>query len=161
LTSSSPTRGFRFLSSHLKRAVTNNLPCFYINFEGDIGELQLPSVTKAATWIRQTVQQQSQQAINDFSLFIPAGNKRYKFGVKSKNDFLKLWNCKWPGKMGQIKVEIERPRRLPDCCASVLRYIPTELSNEFIVREVNKTINSAVAFSKINPFGTGAVLKRH
>ncbi len=29
--------------------------------------------------------------------------------------------------MDQIKVEIERPRSLPNCCALVVRYVPIEL----------------------------------
>lgn len=103
-----------------------------------------------ARWIRQTVQEQSSQLMDDFSLFVPTGNNRFKFGVTSKNDFLKLWNCNWPGKMDQIKVEIERPRSLPDCCALVVRYVPIELSNEFVVKEVVKSIRSSVTFTKMN-----------
>jgi hypothetical protein len=74
--------------------------------------------------------------IGDFSIFIPAGDNRYKFGVSSKNDFLKIWNCNWPEEMNKIKIDIERPRALPDCCALVLRYVPADLSNEFVVCEV-------------------------
>jgi hypothetical protein len=149
-TASFPTRQFRFSQYHLKHAVSNNLPCFHIKLDDNTGKLQIPSLMNVARWIRQTVQEQSSQLIDDFSLFIPAGNNRFKFGVTSKNDFLKLWNCKWPEKMDQIKVEIERPRSLPDCCALVVRYVPIELANEFVVKEVAKSIRSSVAFTKMN-----------
>jgi hypothetical protein len=136
--------------AHLKRAITNNLPCFYINIENDTNQFRMPSAMKVASWLRQTVQQQSGASLGDFSILIPAGNNRYKFGVASKKDFLMLWNCKWPNEIDKIKVEIQRPRSLPDCCAAVIRYIPDDLSNEFIVQEVNKSIRSAVSFSRIN-----------
>ena len=42
---------------------------------------------ETAKWIRQTVQQQSLHSIGDFSLLVPAGTNRYKFGVTSKKDF--------------------------------------------------------------------------
>ena len=103
-----------------------------------------------ASWIRQTVQQETAQSIGEFSLFIPVGNNRHKFGVASKADFLKLWNCKWAEKMNQLQVEIERPRSLPDCCALVVRHVPKDLSNEFVFKEITKSIKSAVTFSKIN-----------
>ena len=102
-----------------------------------------------AKWIRQVVQQQSSQSIGDFSLLIPAGKNRYKLGVATKKDFLMLWNCKWPNDMNNIKIEIEHPRVLPDCCALVVRYVPAELSNEFVFKEIVKSIKSTVAFSKI------------
>ncbi|CAF4451919.1 unnamed protein product [Rotaria sp. Silwood2] len=150
--SSSTERQFRFPPFHLKHAVSNNLPCFYINFslDIDIAQQQLPSAMKVANWIRQVVQQQSSQSIGDFSLLIPAGKNRYKFGVTRKKDFLMLWNCNWPNDMNNIKIEIERPRVLPDCCALVLRYVPPELTNEFVFKETVKSIKSTVSFSKIN-----------
>lgn len=103
----------------------------------------IPSVVEATRWIRQTVQVQ-------FSLFVPTGNNRYKFGVTSKEHLLKLWNCKWPEKMNQLKVGIERPRSPPDCCALAVRYIPAELLNKFIFKEISESIKSAISFSKIN-----------
>jgi len=52
--------------------------------------------------------------------------------------------------MDQIKVAIEQPRSLPNCCALVVRYVPTKLSNEFVVKEVVKSIRSSVTFTKMN-----------
>ena len=147
--SSSSAQHFKFSAPQLKHAVTHKLPCFYIKFMDKSEQSKLPSVMNVARWIRQTVQQETIQSIGEFSLFIPAGKNRYKFGVASKADFLKLWNCKWPEKMNQLQVEIERPRSLPDCCALVVRYIPADLSNEFVVQEITKSIKSAVAFSRI------------
>ncbi|CAM4740665.1 unnamed protein product [Rotaria magnacalcarata] len=78
---------------------------------------------KVARWIRQTVQQQSSETIGDFSILITVGTNQYKFGVTSKSDFLLLWN---------------------------LHYAPADLANEFVYREINKSISSASSFSKIN-----------
>ncbi|CAF2030765.1 unnamed protein product [Rotaria magnacalcarata] len=138
--------------NHLQRAVSNNLPCFYISFEinSTTTNGMIPTITQTANWIRQLVNEQSNESLDKFSVFIPAGNNRYKVGVGSKNEFLLLWNCKWPEKMGNIKVEISRPRSLPDCCALVVRYVPTDLSISFIYQEISKTIRSAVSISKIN-----------
>jgi hypothetical protein len=136
--------------AHLKRAINNNLPCFYINFENETDQFLMPSAMKVASWLRQTVQQQSCAPLGDFSILIPAGKNRYKFGVASKKDFLMIWNCKWPNEMDKINVEIQRPRSLPDCCAAVIRFVPEDLPNEFVVQEVNKSIRSAVSFSRIN-----------
>jgi hypothetical protein len=149
LAPSSSTSQFSFPPLHLKHAVSNNLPCFYIKFGDNTEQFQIPSIMKIAKWIRKTVQQQSTQPIDDFSLFAPAGVKRFKFGVTSKNDFLKLWNAKWPEEMNQMKIEIERPRSLPDCCALVVRYVPTELSDEYVIQEINKSTKSAVSFTQI------------
>ncbi|CAF3812866.1 unnamed protein product [Rotaria sp. Silwood1] len=152
LTSSSTTeRQFRFLPFHLKHAISNNLPCFFISLslDTDTPQQQLSSAMKVANWIRQVVQKQSSQSVGDFFLFIPVGKNRYKFGVTTKKDFLMLWNCNWPKDMNDIKIEIERPHALPDCCALVLRYVPAELSNEFVFKEIVKSIKSTVTFSKI------------
>ncbi|CAF1240231.1 unnamed protein product [Rotaria magnacalcarata] len=147
---STTVKPFHLPTAHLKRAVANNLPCFYIKFDNNITQRSIPPVMKVARWIRQTVQQQSSESIGDFSILIPVSTNRYKFGVTSKSDFLLLWNCKWPNEMDDIDVEIQRPRSLPDCCALVVRYAPADLSNEFVYREINKSISSASSFSKIN-----------
>jgi hypothetical protein len=149
-TFTSSSQQFRFPPLHLKRAVANNLPCFYIKLENDSAQNRMPSAMKVASWVRQTVQQQSSASIGEFSLFAPAGNNRYKVGVTSKNDFLMLWNCKWPEGLDKIKVEIQRPRALPDCCALVIRYVAAELSSEFVYTEIVKSITSAVSLTKIN-----------
>ncbi|CAF3530794.1 unnamed protein product [Rotaria socialis] len=148
---STTVKPFHLPTAHLKRAVANNLPCFYIKFDSNITQRSIPSAMRVARWIRQTVQQQSSESIGDFSILIPVGTNRYKFGVTSKSDFLLLWNCKWPNEMDDIGVEIQRPRSLPDCCALVVRYAPVvDLSNEFVFREISKSISSVSSFSKIN-----------
>ncbi|CAF3266940.1 unnamed protein product [Rotaria sp. Silwood2] len=50
-------------TAHLKRAVANNLPCFYIKFDSNITQCSIPPAMKVARWIRQTVQQQSSEPI--------------------------------------------------------------------------------------------------
>ncbi|CAF4155118.1 unnamed protein product, partial [Rotaria sordida] len=52
--------------------------------------------------------------------------------------------------MDKIDIEIERPRMLPDSCAVVLRYVPTDLPKEFVIQEILRSIKSATQFSKIN-----------
>lgn len=144
---------FGFPKSHLQHAVASNLPCYYIKLlgnESQDAQTQPPSIMNMAKWIRQAIYQHSSSMMEEFSLFIPAGKNRYKFGVTSKNDFLKLWNCHWPDMMNQHMVEIERPRSLPDCCALVVRHVPEKIPKEFVYQEINKSIKSAVSFSKIN-----------
>ncbi|CAF3865423.1 unnamed protein product, partial [Rotaria sp. Silwood1] len=89
---STTVKPFHLPTAHLKRAVANNLPCFYIKFDSHTTQRSIPPAMKVARWIRQTIQQQSSEPIGDFSILIPVGTNRYKFGVTSKNDFLLLWN---------------------------------------------------------------------
>jgi hypothetical protein len=77
--------------------------------------------------IRETSRKQYKEAIAEFSICIPAGDNRFKFGVGDERDFIKLWNCKSPNKMKDISVDIEKPRALPDCCALVVRQVPLGL----------------------------------
>ncbi|CAF3192134.1 unnamed protein product [Rotaria socialis] len=52
--------------------------------------------------------------------------------------------------MDNIDVEIQQPRSLPDCCTLLVCYAPADLSNEFVYREITKSISSAGSYSKIN-----------
>ncbi|CAF0993445.1 unnamed protein product [Adineta ricciae] len=152
-TAASPSaRNFGFPISHLKYAVANKPPCFFIKFNinQENNQSQIPSVINTVKWIRDTVQQQNLGKIEEFSLFVSAGNNRYKFGVASKDEFLTLWKCKWPNKIMDIDVEVERPRALPDFCAVVIRNIPMELNNQYLYQEITKTIESASSLTKIN-----------
>lgn len=140
---------FHIPPGHVKYAITHNLPCFFIRLSLS-EQTRSPSVMEIAKWIREMTHQQFNRGINDFSIFIPAGTNRFKFGVTEKSDFLKLWNCKWPETMNKIKIEIEKPRTLPDCCALVVRYVPAELKVDTVVQEVVKSISSAVSFTPMN-----------
>ncbi|CAF2803067.1 unnamed protein product [Rotaria sp. Silwood2] len=146
-------RQFIFSPAQLKYAISNNLSCFYIKFcldDDRVQQQKLPSAMEVVSWIRHLIQQQSAQSFGDFSLLVPAGKNRYKVGVTTKKDFLLLWNCKWPKDMNKIDIEVERPRVLPDSCAVVLRYVPTDLPKEFVTQEISRSIKSAIQFSKIN-----------
>ncbi|CAF4809355.1 unnamed protein product, partial [Rotaria sp. Silwood1] len=116
------------------KTITNNNITAISNCHDDdpVQQQKLPSAMKVASWIHHLIQQQSAQSLGDFSLLVPAGKNRYKVGVTTKKDFLLLWNC------------------LPDSCAVVLRYVPTDLSKEFVTQEISKSIKSAIQFSKIN-----------
>ncbi|CAF1503161.1 unnamed protein product [Adineta ricciae] len=109
-TTPSSTRYFGFPIQHLKHAVANRPPCYFIRFN---------SSNKGGQF-------------QNFPFFVPAGYNRYKFGVATREDFLKLWNCNWPNKMNQIEVKVERPRAVPDSSALVIRHIPLNLDNGFI-----------------------------
>ncbi|CAM4920935.1 unnamed protein product [Rotaria socialis] len=138
---STTVKPFHLPTAHLKRAVANNLPCFYIKFDNNITQRSIPPAMKVARWIRQTVQQQSSESIGDFSILIPVDTDRYKFGVTSKNDFLLLWH---------FSFDTFFFPSVPDCCALVVRYALTDLSNEFVYREITKLISSASSYSKIS-----------
>ncbi|CAF1024986.1 unnamed protein product [Adineta steineri] len=140
------------LPSHVKRAITSNLPCFFIKFRGVDESDQGISISamKVAELIRRTIFQETTQTIRDLSLLIPVGKNRFKVGVTTKKSFLLLWKCKWPDRMDNFEVEVERPRALPDCCALVVRNVPTDLSNEFVYNEITKSITSAVSLTKMN-----------
>ncbi|CAF1370057.1 unnamed protein product [Adineta ricciae] len=145
-------KNYEVLPSHVKRAMSNNLPCFYIKFRStnNTEEFQSLSAMKVAEFIRETISQQSQYSLEDISLLVPVALNRFKIGVKSKKSFLLLWQCKWSSQMDNYEVEVERPRSLPDCCALVVRNVPADLPNEFIYQEITKSISSATSLTKMN-----------
>ena len=143
---------YEVLPSHVKRAIANNLPCFYIKFRctNNTEENQSLSAMKVAEFIRETISQQSEHTLNDISLLVPVGLNRFKIGVKSKKSFLSLWQCNWSSRLDNYEVEVERPRSLPDCCALVVRNVPADLPNEFTYQEITKSITSATSLTKMN-----------
>ncbi|UJR17176.1 hypothetical protein I4U23_004072 [Adineta vaga] len=143
---------YEVLPSHVKRAMNNNLPCFYMKFRStnDTEGIQSLSPMKVAEFIRETISQQSEHSLEDISLLVPVALNRFKIGVKSKKSFLLLWQCKWSRQMDNYEFEVERPRSLPDCCALVVRNVPADLPNEFIYQEITKSITSATSLTKMN-----------
>lgn len=136
-------------SGHVKYAVTHNLPCFFITLSLP-DQMRCLSVMEIAKWCWEVTQEQFKHGRSGFSIFVPAGNNRFKFGVTEKRDFLKLWNCTWPESMNKINVEIDRPRTLPNCCALMVRHVLAELKVDTVVNEVVKSISSAVSFTQMN-----------
>ena len=91
----------------------------------------------------------NQLRIKELSMCIQAGERRFKFAVDDKVDFLTLFNWNWPNKIENMTVEITKPRSLPNCYALVVRYIPMEINHELARREVIAAIPAAVSFSTI------------
>ncbi|CAF1049213.1 unnamed protein product [Adineta steineri] len=146
---STHTRQLSFNMNILKRAVSNNLPCFFITFDQSIEINNIPSSIQVAIMLKKLFSN-SQLHIKDLSLCTQAGERRFKFAVSDKADFLTLFNWTWPDNIENKKVEIAKPRYLPDCYSLVVRYVPTEVNYEIARSEIIKSISSAVSFSSIN-----------
>ena len=77
--------------------------------------------------------------VKELSMCIQAGESRYKFAVNNKSDLLTLFNWNWPQEIDQMKIEISKPRSLPDSIALVVGYIPMDLSTNLAKKEVMKS----------------------
>ncbi len=87
----------------LKRAVSSNLPCFYIDFEQSITLHQLPSDFEARNVIEKHFKEQNIH-IQHFSL-VGWANKRLKLGVNNKEDYMVLVSTdKWPTTVKNIPI---------------------------------------------------------
>ena len=148
VTTSSPVPRSSFNINVLKRAVSSNLPCFFINFDPTIERNRIPSSTQVAI-LRKKVFETNHLPVHELSMCVQAGDRRFKFAVGDKADFLALYNWSWPCSIEEKKVEVFKPRSLPDCLSLVVRYIPMEISIEDARMEVSKAILSAVAFTAI------------
>ena len=122
------------------------LPCFFINFNETVE--QIPSSTQVAIMLKKlfTI---NQLGINELSMCIQAGQRRFKFGVGDKPAFLNLFNWNWPNEIEDEKIEVVKPRSLPDCFALVVRYIPMDFNQEKARIEIMKAIPDAVGFSSL------------
>jgi hypothetical protein len=133
----------------LKRAVSSNLPCFFIILNPATDSANAQSSTQVAIMLKKLFID-NHLSINELSMCTQAGAKRFKFAVSDKIDFLNLFNFNWPDKIDGIKMEVIKPRSLPDCFSLVIRYIPVDIKEEDARREVMKAIPAAVSFSTID-----------
>jgi hypothetical protein len=133
----------------LKHAVSNNLPCFFISFDTSIDVNIIPSSTQVAIILKKLFIN-NQLHTKELSLCVQAGERRFKFAVADKSDFLTLFNWNWPCEIDGMKVEVIKPRSLPNCYSLVVRYIPLHVNQEIARKEVTKAIPAAVGFSSIN-----------
>jgi hypothetical protein len=133
----------------LKRAVSSNLPCFFISFDHATFSSNVLSSIQVAIMLKKMLTD-NQIAIKELSMCTQAGAHRFKFAVNDKADFLNMHNFIWPNEIEGIKVVVDKPRSLPDCFSLVVRYIPVEINVEQARSEISKAIPTAVAFSKIN-----------
>jgi hypothetical protein len=132
----------------LKRVVSNNLPCFFIQFEKVSDTTNNMSCTQVAIALKKLFME-NEIPVKELSMCIHAGERRYKFAVSEKSDFISLFRWNWPDQIEGSRVEIMKPRTLPDCLALVVRYIPSEFNEEIARTEVLKAIPAATSFSVI------------
>ncbi|CAF2071849.1 unnamed protein product [Rotaria magnacalcarata] len=113
----------------LKRAVSSNLPCFFIIFGASVE----PKIFRP-----------------ELSMCVQAGERRFKFTVGDKANFLTLFNWTWPEEIDNKKAEFIKPHTLPDCYALVAGYVPLDINQDIARQEILKTIPAAVGFSSIH-----------
>ncbi|CAF1411747.1 unnamed protein product [Adineta steineri] len=138
----------RFNINTLKRAVASNLPSFFITFDLSSSSVKSISNTQVAILLKKVLADNT-CSIKELSMCMQAGTNRFKFAVNNKADFLKMFNFNWPNEIEDYKVEVIRPRSLPECFSLVVRYIPVTITEELAKVEIMKAIPTAVAFSTI------------
>ncbi|CAF3042381.1 unnamed protein product [Rotaria sp. Silwood2] len=132
----------------VKRAVSSNLPCFFISFHPTNEDQKVPSAFKAADHVFEYLKQQNVQ-INKFS-FVGWAGAKLKLGVDGKEDYIKLVSTeKWPTSIMNIPITIEKPKFIPDCFALVIRYVPRGMDYEFVKEEISRSIVSVVNLKRI------------
>ncbi|CAF2092973.1 unnamed protein product [Rotaria magnacalcarata] len=133
----------------LKRAVTSNLPCFFIIFDASVEPKNIPSSIQVAIMLKKLFVQ-NQIPIKELSMCVQAGERRSKFAVGDKADFLTLFNWTWPEEIEDKKAEFIKPHTLPDCYALVVRYVPLDINQDIARQQILKIIPAAVGFSSIH-----------
>ncbi|CAF4412802.1 unnamed protein product [Rotaria sp. Silwood2] len=139
---------FQFSFSVLKRAVANFLPSYFIVFDASIKSTDLPSSTQVAIMLKKLFIE-NRLHVKEISMCTQAGERRFKFAVSKKLDFLTLFDWSWPNEIDGMKFKITKPHSLPDCLALVVRYIPTDIKETDSRMEIMKAIPAAVSFSTI------------
>ncbi|CAF3364604.1 unnamed protein product [Rotaria sp. Silwood2] len=126
----------------LRRAVGNNLPCFFIEFDKNIAPRDLPSAIIACDLIQEHFIK-NKIIINGFSVAVFIGH-RLKLGVNNMEDYSKLvLSDKWPTLINGKKTSIIKPKFVPECFTLVLRYIPKSFSTQIVTEEIKRSISSA------------------
>ncbi|CAF4133626.1 unnamed protein product [Rotaria sp. Silwood2] len=138
-----------FTLADMKRAISNNLPCFYLQFEEDLSIDQLPSTTKVAHLLNHFFRNKWEPSFKGFTLCSLVGKNRLKIGTNDKNDYFNLINSNWPEEIENKIVKINKPNFIPDCFAFVVRQVPNSLPKEQVVQYICQTIKSAVNISEI------------
>ncbi|CAF3938184.1 unnamed protein product [Rotaria sp. Silwood1] len=139
----------RFTLAHLKRAISNNLPCFYIQFEEDLNSGHLPSTMKVIHILNQFFSNKWEPAFKGFTICSVVGKNRMKIGTNNKVDYFNLMNSIWPDKIENKAVKINKPKFIPDCFAFVVRNEPSSMPKEQVVNCIYQGIKSAVQFNEI------------
>ncbi|CAF2154821.1 unnamed protein product [Rotaria magnacalcarata] len=105
----------------LKRAVSSNLPCFFIIFSASVESKHIPSSIQVAIMLKKLFAD-NQIPIKELSICVQAGERRFKFA----------------------------PHSLPDCYALVVRYVPLDINQDTARQQILKTIPATVGFSSIH-----------
>ncbi|CAF2155499.1 unnamed protein product [Rotaria magnacalcarata] len=109
-----------FSMNVLKRAVSSNLPCFFIIFDASVEPKNIPPSIQVAIMLKKVF-------------------ARYQIPIKE------LSMCVQADK----KAEFIKSHTLPDCYASVVRYVPLDINQDIARQQILKTIPDAVGFSSI------------
>ena len=132
----------------IKRAVSSNLPCFYISFNPTVADQKVPSAFKAADQVFEHLKKQNVR-INRFTFVGWAGSK-LKLGVNDKEDYFNLISTEeWPTSIMNIPITIKKPKFIPDCFALVIRHIPRGMDYEYVKEEISRSIASVVNLKRI------------
>ncbi|CAF1079197.1 unnamed protein product [Rotaria sp. Silwood1] len=133
---------------HLKRAVGCNLPCFMIELDKNVAPRNLPSAVIACDLIKDHFNKNNID-INGFSVALFVGH-RLKIGINNMEDYSKFVRTdKWPTSINGKKIELNKPKFVPECFTLVVRYVPQELSIQNVADEIKRSINSADNFKQI------------
>ncbi|CAF1051925.1 unnamed protein product [Rotaria sordida] len=81
-----------FTLAQLKRAISNNLPYFYLQFEEDLLISQLPSTTKIVHLLNQYFSNKSNPSFKGFTICTLVGKNRFKIGMNDKTYILDIVN---------------------------------------------------------------------
>ncbi|UJR27023.1 hypothetical protein I4U23_008328 [Adineta vaga] len=124
----------------LRRAVSSNLPCFFIEYDQTEDSNARPSDVVAAGIIEDHFK--ANKISISFSLVGHAGN-RLKLGVNDKEIYATLVSTPhWPTQINNIGITIIKPKFIPDSFALVVRYVPAQYSDDFVKGEIEKSIKS-------------------
>ncbi|CAF5146300.1 unnamed protein product, partial [Rotaria sp. Silwood1] len=139
----------RFTLVYLKRAISNNLPCFYLQFEEDLTIDQLPSTTKVATELNQIFSNKWKSSFKGFTICSLLEKNRFKIGTNDKIDYFNLINTKWPDEIDNNVVKLNKSNYSPDYFAFVVRYVSSSMSKEQVIKYIYQAFHSAVQFTEI------------
>ncbi|CAF2941370.1 unnamed protein product [Rotaria sp. Silwood2] len=141
-----------FPLAHLKRAVSNNLPYFYLKFDDDLTMDKVPSSAKIIHELNQFFYNKWVPSFKGFTVCSLIGKNRFKIGTNDKADYSKLISTQWPGTIDDKIVELIKPNHYPDCFSFVVRHIPVNIPNEHLVKYIYQVFKSAVKFTEIKHY---------
>ncbi|CAF0995733.1 unnamed protein product [Didymodactylos carnosus] len=132
----------------LKRAVSSNLPRFFIEYDDSTPHEDLPSDTMAANLLEQHFVQNGYNI--SFSFVAHIGNK-LKVGVNNKENYAQLISADvWPDKIGNVNIKVVKPSYVPDAFAIVVRFVDCQYDEETVKTEILRNFHSAENIRKIN-----------